>query len=85
MSGSSDDWTMLYSQKLSAVFKLLLPVFSQIVKVRLYLPSHHRTKLIVGMQPYLNHLDEICKTTSIFVKIEDDMFFMNMEDDLNFS
>ena len=36
------------------------------------------------MKPYLTQLKEIWKTTSIFLKMEDDLNFFLMEDDLDF-
>ena len=36
------------------------------------------------MEPYLTQLDEIRKTTSIFLKMEDDLKIFLMEDDFNF-
>ena len=46
--------------------------------------SRQPKKLIFGMPPYFDQLDEIWKVTSIFLKMEDDLIFPIMEDDLNF-
>ena len=51
-------------------------------------PPHHNTseiisiRAVLGMQPYFKTLDEIWKTTSIFSKMEDNLNFLKMEDDL---